>query len=286
MKTLTVLITLFLSLSAAAEEIKVPNFMVGVKEDKSASKPPYYVYQVEGMFSIKDVEAKMTKNSSIEELVSTLIYAYQKNDKQLFYSLFTSAALAEIKQMPAEIFDKTWKFYSTKKNIKLHFYHTHRNGFLLGLKAPGDKNFNVQFVIRSAGKFYFERFKVDEFDLRYHNLGMYMTYSPIKVSSASLVESFKAADKERWLQAQISVPYLAVLRKNKDGWFLIGQTKDNDQEYSTWPDTDKAEGIIRINAEGIGVDPKEPTEILVLESSFPITGYPLSLAAKGQIVLQ
>ncbi len=282
MKSLITLFYLVISINTFAAEIKVPTFMVGVKEDKSALKGSYYVYQADAMLVPKDIVAAKTKNSSIEELVSSLQYAYEKNDRDLFFSLFTPATVTEIKKMPPAAFEQNWKAYAGKKNTKLQFYHSHRNGFLIGLKAPGEKSFNIQYVIKSSGQFFFDRFEVDEKDLRYHNIGMYVTYSPMKIAPASLLQTFKSEDENKMLQVQLTEPYIAVLKKTKDGWNLIGQTKDNDSEFSTWPDLDKATGVIRINVEGIGIDPNNKPEILVLESSFPISGYPLNLAPKGQ----
>ena len=270
------------NLLASVIEVKVPVYMAGVEKDTSALKGENYVYKLEGMFSPQIITAQSEKNRTIEELINSLYYAYTTNDKKLFRTLFTREALKSIDDMSPERFEKRWTQYSSKKNTQIEFYFSYRNGFVLGLKAPDDKIFNIQFAIKSKGQWLFERFEVNGKDPRYNNISLWLTFRPLNISKASLLQTFKIKDENKFIEAQIKNHTLTFLVKGKESWEMIGQVRDNDKEFSTWPDLNSNLDLIKVRLEEGVIDPKIKNEILVLDSNFPISFYPLNLEKSGQ----
>ena len=276
------LIVLSASVEVFALQIKVPVFMTGVAKDVTALKGDYYVYSIDGMFTQKSIVPKLEKNSSIEELISTLYFTYSTNNKEMFRTLFTPAALQSINKLSPEKFNKRWLQYSSKKDTSLHFYFSYKNGYVIGLKAPGDKMFNIQYAIKVNEKWIFELFEGDAKDPRFNNVSLWLTFQPLEVTKASLLKTFKADDPDKVIEAQVKNRYLTLFRKGKESWEMVGQVKDNDKEYSTWPDLNSVTGFIKIRLTDGFLDTNVKNELLVMESNFPILYYPLSLEKTGQ----
>jgi hypothetical protein len=123
---------------------------------------------------------------------------------------------------------------------------------------------------------------MDDKDTASHNIGMWMTYQPMKIQPARLIQTFKNTDSKKYIEAQMLYKYMAVMVKGKTRWELLGQIKDNEDEFSTWSDKNTALGMVKIDLEDYEQPIDGKAEILVLDSSFPIEFYPLSLEAKGQ----
>lgn len=272
----------FFSMSAYSVEVKVPSFLSGVKEHKPFKRGHFYQYNVTGVLEPKQIEVKwFDKRNTIETLVSSLLYCYKNNDVEKFKTLFTPKVQNTFKEMGQEAFDKTWKFYLAKKNTYLDFYFTHKNGTLIGLKSEGERANNLQFAVKQNNQWIFDYFEADENDVIYHNVGLWLAFRPMKYQPASLVSFPKTADQQKILIAQAQSPFVSVFAKTAEGWFLLGVSKDNDDQYSNFPDMDKAKGIVKMDISG-AIEENKNYEIFVLDSSFPPTYFPKELAAKGQ----
>lgn len=283
MKILPLSLLLFvISFQAICSEIQVPSFLIGVKPHSAALKGNYYQYKIDYKLGPIKVVAKKTKNLTVEELVQTLINSYETKNKQDFLNLFTSKAKQSIQSMPPDQFEQVWGFYTSRKNWEIHFYHAHKNGYLIGLKSEGEKNFNLQFAVKAGGVWSFEALEMDDKDTASHNIGMWMTYQPMKIQPARLIQTFKNTDSKKYIEAQMLYKYMAVMVKGKTRWELLGQIKDNEDEFSTWSDKNTALGMVKIDLEDYEQPIDGKAEILVLDSSFPIEFYPLSLESKGQ----
>ncbi|MBY0515802.1 MAG: hypothetical protein K2P81_02760 [Bacteriovoracaceae bacterium] len=269
-------------LQVHALEIKIPKYLNGVIEDKSASSGNYYVYNAEVIQGPKKIIAKNNKNLTAEELASSLVFAYESNDKNLFLSLFTPKAKNQIQSLPPAQFEQLWKSYLTRKNWTFEFMHSHKNGHVIVLKSQNVANPNVQFAVKAGGRWFFDLLEIDENDLRFQNIGLWFNYQPMIIKSAQILKPFKLADLTKTLEVQITEKYILVLRKNKSGWEILGQVKDNETDFSAWIDENKAPGLIKINITDYGTNEKTNGEILVLESSFPIASVPTDIALKGQ----
>lgn len=281
MKKNIYLLALYLfSYSVNSSEIKVPTFLVGVKKHEKALQGEYHHYKLDYKLGPLSIKPKQTKNLSIEELVQSLVNSYEIKSQQDFLKLFSSKARAGIQAMTKEQFQQVWGFYTSQKNWVLQFYHAHKNGYLIGLKSEGQKNLNLQFAVKAGGIWYFDSLEFNSDDPESHNIGMWMTYQAMKIQPAQLIQSFKNLDSKKFIEAQILHQYLAVLVKTKDRWELLGQVKDNEDEFSTWADKNKALGIVRIDLEDY--QQNEESEVLLLDSSFPIEFYPLNLQQNGQ----
>lgn len=279
---LVLLCSFFITFKSLATELKVPAFMNGVLADKKVLKGDFFVYDVGGKFEPSSITPAKTSNQTVEELLSSLYYAYSNNDRDHFFKLFSPDALKQLKSLPADQFDGMWKAYSSRKEPILLFYHDHKNGVLIGVKGKGEKNPDIQFARKIGSSWVFDKAAIDDNDPRTNNVGLYVTYLPMIASKASLLTTFKRDDKSKILEAQVTQPYLALLTKTKDRWELIGQVKDNDAEYSAWPDTNPNPGLIKIQVELEVTESNSNAEILVIESSYPLSYFPLSLEVNGQ----
>jgi len=278
---LALVLSVFLITKALAE-IKVPAFMNGVVPDKKAKKGEFFVYDVKGRFNPSRIVPKKNANQTLEDLLSSLYYAYSKNDKNFFFTLFSPDALASLKALSSGDFEKIWKTYSKSKEPVMLFYHNHNDGMIIGVRGKGEKNPEIQFARDLKGKWIFDKLKLNYDNPKTNNVGLWMTYLPMKENKASLLTTFKRGDKLKIIEAQVTLPFLALLLKTKDKWQLVGQIKDNNSDYSAWPDLNPAEGMIKINISDFDHPSEKIGEILVIESSYPLTYYPLSLESKGQ----
>lgn len=274
----------FISLNTFATEVKVPAFMNGVTPDPKAKKGEFYTYKINGRFEPYLVTPKKTSNESVEDLVNSLYYSYEKNDRNFFFSLFSPDAVASLKALPANEFEGMWKAYSGRKETRIDFYHDHGNGVIIGVRGKGEKNPDLQFARKIGKSWVFDKLKLEENDPKTNNVGLYVTFLPMKQNKASLLTTFKRDDKFKILEAQVSEPYLALVMKTKDRWELVGQIKDNNIEYSAWPDLNQSPGIIKVEVTDFYVPADERAELLVIESSYPITYYPLSLEQTPQFI--
>lgn len=265
--------------------MKVPHFMAGVKPDQRATKSgDFYIYNVDGKKGpIKVSEAK-TPNSSIEELISTLLFSYKTNDQTLFKSLFTPQAMKMISSMPKEAFDQQWRASSSRKDVYIDFYYKHLKGYLIGLRSTQDKAFNLQYAVKNGTRWIFDEFEMDFENATTNNIGLWFTHNPPTFEKTSLIKSFSIKDPKKILEVQLKMSYLAIFKKTKERWQFLAQMKDNDEKYSSFPDLNKADGMIRIDVSE-NFEVKSGDEILVMESNFPMTFFPLSLAEQGQLSL-
>lgn len=265
-----------------AVEVKVPVYLTGAMEDPKARKGDFYVYNVEGNFVPQAVTPQKTSNESIEALVSSMIYSYEKNDRTFFFTLFSKEAAAKIKSMPKEEFESMWKVNTAQKNLSIQFFHEINNGMLIGLKSPGHKTLQIHFARKFGKAWAFDKLVMDDNDPKTNNVGLWVSFLPMKINKASLVQTFSRKDKFNILEAQVSEPFVSVLYKTKGRWEVLGQVKDNEDDYSSWPDLNKNKGMVKMDLENFDTTNPDKTEILVLESSFPISFYPLSAEASGQ----
>lgn len=94
------LIGLLSSFSLQAEIIKVPIYLDGVKPDLANLRNEFYVYDVKGQLKSSDIAPALVMNpTNVPQLVSSILYAYQKQDAKLFKSFFDGPTLEIINQM-------------------------------------------------------------------------------------------------------------------------------------------------------------------------------------------
>lgn len=280
------LLFLVFTFQAFALEMKIPHFLTGLKPDKGVKKAgDFYIYDVEGKTGPISITEAKTSNKTIEELVGSLQYSYKTNDQALFKSLFTPEAMKMISSMPKEAFEQRWNASKARKDVYIDFYYKHEKGFLVGIRSTKDTAFNLQYVVQRGNSWLFDEFEMNFENPKTNNIGLWFTYQPLSFEKASLLQSFSMKDTKRILEAQVKLPTITIFKKTKERWEFLGQIKDNDDKYSSFPDLNKAVGMIRIDVSA-NFEVQMGDEILVMESNFPMNFFPLSLMAQGQLQLK
>lgn len=271
--------------TAWGEKIKVPPYLSGVYKDITQKNPDMYTYEVKGKFSAQPIEPRYTENKTIEDLSASIVKSYLDNNPEKFKSLFTPGGLLKANKVGEEAFKFMWNQFRPQKEYELNWYFKHGQGVIASWKAKANADSTFYYAEQVNGKWFLEYFSNDETDLFYQNVVMYLKFSPLQIKKAEIIKDFRLTDKELSLAAQVDLPILTVLIKEKDLWRVFTTLTDNQVEKVRYKDYEAAKGIVKINFNKDDFPDNKKIEMLILQSSFPIHFFPLSEISAGQIKL-
>jgi hypothetical protein len=268
---------------AFATDVRVPVYLQGVVEDSTHLSDHDYVYKVQGSLTQKPIKAQKQGQASIEDLISTLVFAYQQNDKSLFLSLHGQSARDFLQKLPPAQFEENWKAFSRVKNPVIDYYFDHGPGFVVAWRHDSSSRAEILFARKDNGNYQIEQLRATREDKRFTNLSFYFTYRPLEVQAPEILKMFKPGDKQLELELKTTLPLIYFLSKENASWSVKTYTKDNELEKFILEDQDPRTGYLKLQFAKEQFDPGKKHEILILESTFPLSSYPIQKKSSGQL---
>jgi len=276
---------LFISFSLQAERIKVPIYLDGVKPDQQNLKNEFYVYDVEGQLKSSDIKPSLVLNpTNVPQLASTLLYAYQQGDEKLFKNLFDKETLTIINQIPAAEFSKRLSDFKNLGDCVLVFYFANKNGFVFRWKEKKESGkMDIMFAKSVDGFMKLKQFNATADDLRFLNISYYLTYPEFKFQKAKIIKNIDPKKNDYLLEIEAKYPFIIFLKKQDGRWYKRTYLKDNVKDKYQFSDIDPRIGRLKIPFAAENFAAGEDHEILIVESTYPITFLPFNFAEDGQI---
>ena len=286
MKSLLFLVSCLVVMSAAwGKQIKVPPYLSGVYKDTTQKNKDMYSYEVEGQLTAQAIQPRYTENKSIEDLTASIVKSYLDNNPEKFKSLFTPNGLIKASKVGEEAFKFMWDQFRPQKEYVLNWHFNHGKGVIASWKAKVSPDSTFFYAEEVNGKWFIEYFSNDESDIFYQNVVMYLKYSPLQIKKADIIKDFRLTDKELSLSTIVELPILTVLIKDKNLWRVFTSLTDNQVEKVRYKDYEAAKGLMKINFNKEDFPKNTKTELLILQSNFPIHFFPFSEISSGQIKL-
>jgi hypothetical protein len=270
-------------LQAYAAEVAVPAYLQGVAPDAQALKGHHYVYQVQGKLSPQVIHPRHAGSKTIEALVNSLFFSYINNDKALFLSLHAPIAQQELSRLSASKFNAVWTFMQRLKSPRIDFYFHHQQGVVIGLKSMDNVLPELLYAVKVGEEWKIDLLKIDKSDERFTNISLYLTYRPFEVKPVKLLKGLKKGDVDLSLKMQTQYPWINLLKKVAGKWEMKTFLQDNAVGKYRLDDLDPAQGMIKVEFRPDHFRSDEAHEILILESTFPLTSYPLEFFPEGQV---
>ncbi len=280
-----VLFFLALIPNAQAITIKVPSYMEGIYPDSVQKNREDYYYKAEGMFIPKKIKPQFTENKTIEDLTASVIKCYADNQPEKFKALFTPEGLQKATRIGDEAFQSMWKQFKPQEEYVLNWYFKHAGGMIVSWKAVPNKDSTFYFARKIKEKWSLDYFSTDQKDIYFQNVVTYLNFAPLELKQAVLIKDFRLADKEPSLVAQIELPILTVLKKDGADWKVLTWLYDNQEEKVIYKDLEKAKGLVKIIFDKSEFAQNKKDELLIMQSTYPLSFLPGKLVFRGQIQL-
>lgn len=267
-----ILLSFSFLLNAQEIRLKIPLYLKGVVNG-SGIQGDYLDYKITGRIEPILISGKVTKNKTPEELLSSLIRAYKTADKKLFIDIHTDLAKSKIQKMSKQEFDKNWKFYEVISEVKIDYYFAYEGGIILSWSSPVFKKPQIHFLRKIDGQWLFDAKDFSSKDPFLHNVSLYLTYFPLKVSP---VKELTIAKKEKNLEISFKSDLQDVYLFKREGKRWDSRTKIRDNAKDEFPidDIDPNPLAFRfvLKPEYFGND--GVTELMALSANFPMSYIP------------
>lgn len=271
---------------AFAVVVKVPVFLDGIYEDPSqAARDHFYSYDVQGSLGPTPVKPQETQNRSVEELTSSLLDALIKNDQKKYLDLYSAAGRQKIKAQGEEAFQYLWQQFKPQRGYRINWYFHHRKGVVVSWSGVENLGATLFYAEKKSTNWQLEYFSADETDVRLQNLLLYLSYAPLDFKEATVLKDFRLSDQELSVALQLELPFVHVFLRGGTEWELFSQLRDNQVERVRHRDREKALGLVKLVFKKDEL-PKGQSELLFVQSRFPMRSLPFSVIKKGQLQLR
>jgi hypothetical protein len=272
--------------SAQAQDyIEVPLYMNGVVEDPR-QHGPIYKYKNDGKVLKKEVTASSKKPTDVVSFVSYLMYLYQNNKKAEFKKIFTPKGYETMNAIPKETFEEHWKILSKIKKGIVNFHYPDFGGTIVSWTAG--KHPRALFLKKINGEYKIDHFVAQKDDVEFQNKSYYYTILPNKEEKANVVKSFNLSDANYQLDFKVTKerPYIHIFKKEEGKWKPKVIVKDNGKGKFKFDDVNNKVGEVSIKFEKEHFTQGVKHELLVLQSNYQFSYYPIEMAKEGNLIIE
>lgn len=275
---LIIFIQFLLLSNAYAFAVKIPTDLAGAKKDALALMGKFYQYEVKGKVSQQQLPGKLHKTrQSVEEFFSTMIFLYNAQDVSGFKQLLSPTLL---KNMTEAQISQNIKKYSNLKNPTLDSYFQHNGGQILAWshEVGGKVVKEPMFIKKTAESYLIHPISITADDMRFFNIGYFMTYKDFKKEFPTLDQTFK--NKKQDITFKSKYPYITLLKKSNDKWILVANGIDNFKDKYSLHDHNPKQGEFELKLYEKFFESDKNAEYLIINSTYPFIpkdAYPESI---------
>ncbi|MBY0515502.1 MAG: hypothetical protein K2P81_01245 [Bacteriovoracaceae bacterium] len=278
------LFIIFITNTAYAIQVKIPVNFDGIKEDPKARQGEFFVYNLEGKISEEKITPEMRVPAKrLEDVASTLIYAYQQSNSELFKSLFDETALEKINSIPKKSFEDRFQSFKSIERPVLEFYFKHLNGYISKWKEDKANGKTELLFITNQKGWKISDFNANEKDALFYNISNYLTYRNFSFSQSVVTKNVDFAKNDYILELKTTHPIISFFKLSEGVWEKKIEMRDNVKEKYLLQDENPASGLVKIKFDPDIFTARETHDILIVSSTYPIKYLPQSFAKTGQL---